>query len=118
MGTMINSIIVLFILLTGFFFLLRVKEKRKTKKLLKNYDEKENKSRRTGEGRQTGIRRRESLEVVPTRPSEPEPERLLPTATPKDVGDGSSGHREEHGSPRKVGKISGILRRIRRKGRA
>lgn len=108
MGTIITSIVILFILLTGFFFLLRLFEQRRTKKLLKNYDEKENKSRRTGEGRQTGIRRGESPKVDPTGSNKPEGERLLPTTASSESGE----DRESVGRPER---FRGILRKLRRR---
>ena len=141
MGTITTSIVVLFILFTGFFFLLRLKDKRNLKKLRKNYDEKENPSRRTGEGRQTGYRTREPEESVgarararepeesvggiKTRPSESEHGRLLPTATSGVSGE--DGIRKELPKSelvkdsRSIGRperFHGIIRKLRRKGRA
>lgn len=112
----ITYVIVLFILLTGFFFLLRTFQNLKTKKLLKNYDEKENPSRRTGEGRQTGFRRGETgegVEAVPTRPSEPKGTRLFPTTSPiKSREDGE----DVGGNKRSVGILQRIRQRRRRTG--
>lgn len=72
-------IIIPFIL--GIFYLVSwLSGKRKRKKLLKNYDEKENKSRRTGLPRGKVVRDGNTEQSV-ARPPQPKGRELLPTTT-------------------------------------
>jgi len=110
MGTFVNSTVFLLITLTGFFFLLQVYEKRKAKKLLENYDEKENKSRRKPE--EDGERGTD--EVDRRRPKESEHGRILSPTIPEHIGEADTSPREDSTSSKGVSKVSRILRRIRR----
>jgi len=110
MGTFINSVVFLIVLLTAFFFFLRLMDKRKAKKLLENYDENENKSRRKSE--EDGERGTD--EVDRRRPKESEHGRILPPTIPEHIGEADTSPREDGTSSKGVSKVSRILRRIRR----